>query len=388
MSLAAAPVYLSGFGLHTALGRGMDANLAALRAPLHVPQRLSVAFATRAESIPYYLLADQPETDPAQRLHRSLHAVVEEALREAHLTAAERGGLALYVGTSSGEIALHEANFERDLKQDAGAQPLSASEGMGYVASWLVRHFGLQGADYTINTACTASANALMHAAAMIRVGRIERALVVGIEVRNAVTALGFQGLQLLSKTAMQPFDRRRDGIVLGEGCAAVVVQRRPRTPRDFSLRGEANLCDTHSISAANPDGSTIGAVIEQALANAQVRAADIAALKVHGTASPLNDEAEIAGTRRVFSKLPVLCALKPRIGHTLGACGLTELALLCAALRDGWLPGTPGVCAADSDLDVALNQAPLPFDAGCFMLNYFGFGGNNTSLVVAKRQP
>jgi 3-oxoacyl-(acyl-carrier-protein) synthase len=377
--------YFTGFGLHTTLGRGVAANRSALRGSIAPPQTATLHYASRSDSVPYYLLADEPLVDPEHRLFRVLEGVIEEALNDAHITVEQRRGLALFLGTSSSEISVHEAIFRRELELSADAQPLHTSRGLGQLALSIMRRFGLRGVDFTINTACTASANALVHADSMIRSGRLDRALVVGLELCNTVTALGFQGLQLLTKDLMRPFDKRRGGLILGEGCAAIVLQRERRSADDFFLRGSANLCDTHSVSAANPDGSTVSAVIRSALCNAKLQPSDIAALKAHGTASLLNDEAEVAGMRQVFSTLPTLCALKPRIGHTLGACGLSELTLLCSAVRDGWIPGTPGVCDEVSDLGVTLNQTSKPAAAGNFMLNYFGFGGNNTSLIVSN---
>jgi len=353
-----------------------------------LPQSAVLKFAHREESVPYYLLADEPLVDIEQRLFRVLSGVIAEAIAAAQLTREQQQGLTLFLGTSSGEISMHESLFRDDLTHAASAQPLLTSRGIGNLALWVMQHFGLRGGDYTINTACTASANALIHADSMIRSGRIERALVVGLEICNAVTALGFQGLQLLTPELMRPFDQRRRGLILGEGCAAVILEREPRSARSFYLRGAANLCDTHSVSAANPDGSTVSTVIAQALKAANLASQDIAALKTHGTASLLNDEAEVAGMRRVFNSLPLLCAFKPRIGHTLGSCGLNELTLLCTAVEQGWLPGTPGICASEGDLGVTLNQEPRPIEPGNFMLNYFGFGGNNTSLIVSNTEP
>jgi len=379
--------YFSGFGLHTTLGRGMRDNIASLREPIAPPQQVTFEYAQRKEAVPYYILSDEPLVDLETRLFRVLAGVIEEALADAGLSAQERRNLTLFLGTSSGEISAHEALFKRELSQSADAIALGASRGIGNLAFWITKHFGFRGNDFTINTACTASANALIHADSMIRSGRIERALVVGLECCNAITALGFQGLQLLTQDLMRPFDERRRGLILGEGCAAVVMQREARAADDFYLHGASNLCDTHSISAANTDGSTVCNVIEQALVSARLSPTDILALKAHGTASLLNDEAEVAGMKKVFASLPPLCAVKPRIGHTLGACGLNELALMCGALREDWLPGTPGISAAAGDLGVTLNQAPRKIGRGNFMLNYFGFGGNNTALIVANAE-
>jgi 3-oxoacyl-[acyl-carrier-protein] synthase-1 len=121
------------------------------------------------------------------------------------------------------------------------------------------------------------------------------------------------------------------------------------------------------------------------ALKAAGVAPEEIAGIKTHGTASLLNDEAESTGMRQVFAELPPLCALKPFIGHTFGACGLNELVLFTGLAERGYFPATPGICVEPSDLDIALPQTPPPAAPGVFMLNYFGFGGNNTSLVVAN---
>jgi 3-oxoacyl-[acyl-carrier-protein] synthase-1 len=126
--------------------------------------------------------------------------------------------------------------------------------------------------------------------------------------------------------------------------------------------------------------------VIERALERADVPASRIAAIKVHGTASLHSDEAEAAGMQAVFESVPPIFALKPHLGHTLGACGLNELLLFRAAAAQGILPGTPGVASPErSDSGLALNQHNRAIEPGHFMLNYFGFGGNNTSLIVSN---
>jgi 3-oxoacyl-[acyl-carrier-protein] synthase I len=122
------------------------------------------------------------------------------------------------------------------------------------------------------------------------------------------------------------------------------------------------------------------------ALENAKLSPPDILAVKAHGTASLLNDEAEAAGLQRIFGdRIPPVVALKPFMGHTFGACGLAELVAFCAAAEAGFLPGTPGVSPDAGDLGVSLTQGPTPVGRGDFLLNYFGFGGNNTSLVVSN---
>jgi 3-oxoacyl-[acyl-carrier-protein] synthase-1 len=377
-------VHFAGAALHTALGAGLEANLDALAGPIAPPRAVPVPFAGQCEQVPYRLLADAPLADIEQRLYRVLDAVIDAALRQAGLDAVERAGLALLVGSSSADISVSEARFQRELAQDPAALAMAHSSSIGNLANRIRHRFALRGADYSVNTACTASANALLYAAQLVERGDAPAALVVGVELFNTITAMGFAGLELIARGSMKPFDAARDGLVPGEAVAALVVTARPRSA--FRLLGGATLCDTHSISAANPDGSSVAEVMRAALDSATLGAGDIAALKTHGTASLLNDEAEVAGMRRLFgAELPPLCALKPFIGHTFGACGLGELLLFCGAARRGFLAPTPGVCAEPSDLGVRLNQRPQPLAPGRFLLNYFGFGGNNTSLVVGN---
>jgi len=382
--------YFIGAGLHTTLGKGIEANLAALEAGFTPPAAAVARYAGHTQSLPYRTLrgALPPGGDAGAeqtRLDEVLDATVDAALEQAQLTTGERVRVGLFLGTSSFDIGVSEAEYREALQVDANALPLDRqpSASLGQFALRIRSRHGLRGPDFSFNTACTASANALLHADAMVRSGRLTHALVVGVEIFNAITVLGFQGLQLLSSGNMKPFDPARNGLVLGEACAALVLGAQARGSGNFLLRGGANLCDTHSMSAANPDGSTVKRVMQQALQSAGLQPRDITALKAHGTASLLNDEAEAAGMRQLFDELPPVCALKPWLGHTLGACGLNELLLFCAAAERGFLIGTPGI-AVESDLGIPLNQHARALPAGNFMLNYFGFGGNNTSLIVA----
>lgn len=377
-------IHLNGFGLHTTLGRGIDANVAALAHDPQPPREVPVRFANEQRSIPYYVLADAPLEDMEARFDHVLYGVIAEALERSGLTAGERRSMGFFLGSSCGEMPVLEAQYRRDLHLSHDALPMVQTSSLGNLATRLRTPFGIRGPDYSYYTACTASANALLAATNMLRAGRLRHAIVVGVEMFNAVTALGFAGLQLITRDVMRPFDRLRGGLVPGEGCAAVVIGAQPNGSA-WTLAGGANLCDTHSISATNPDGSAIADVIHRALHACALQAGQIAALKTHGTASLLNDEGEAAGLRRVFDPAPPLCAMKPFVGHTFGACGIVELALFCASVERGTLPATPGICARDSDLRVVLNQERRTQPPGKFMLNYFGFGGSNTSLIVAN---
>ncbi len=113
----------------------------------------------------------------------------------------------------------------------------------------------------------------------------------------------------------------------------------------------------------------------------------EIDAIKCHGTATLSGDAAEARGMLTVFDSLPLCTALKPYIGHTLGACGLSELILFFRAVMAGFIPGTPQVAGdTSSSVDFSLSQSPQEINEGNFVLNYFGFGGNNTSLIISNK--
>ena len=377
--------WFAGAGLHTALGSDPETTLAALEAPAG-PSRVPLEYGDGQEAVPYRLLAGRPLERLEERLYEVLAGVIERAIADAGLSDDERRSMGLFLGSSSADVSVSEARFRRELAADGDAIALIASNSIANLALNLRRRFGLRGPDYSFNTACTASANALATASDMVARGRLDTALVVGVELFNVVTAAGFQSLGLLSEGSMCPFDEARDGLTPGEGCSALVLSARRRGPWQFHLESAATLCDTFSMSTTNPDGSTVATVIEHALRRAGRSPAEIAAIKVHGTGSMHSDEAEAAGMRAVFDPVPPIFALKPHLGHTLGACGLNELLLFRETAGRGYLPGTPGVAPPErADLGLALNQEALPVERGRFMLNYFGFGGNNTSLIVSN---
>lgn len=367
--------YFLGSSIHTALGVDRQSCTAGLKSFPSVPARLEDGLG------PYFLLHGF-SAEPGGREQR-LFEVIEAAIQEAGLSADQRRRMALFLGSSSFDIASEEVRYQSELQRSADTIPL-AECGMANMSEKVRSRLGLLGEDYTFNTACTSSANALWYAAKLVELGLIEHALIVGVELLNTTTTRGFYSLQLLSPSEMRPFDASRNGLVLGESIAAMVIGRSDRR-EGFYLRGGANNCDTFSMSTTREDGAAVHEVIGCALRDAQLDASAITAIKCHGTATISGDAAEANGMLSVFDNMPPCVALKPFVGHTLGACGLTELILFCQAVEDGFLPGTPGVAADGAAVGIQLLQSCQAVEGGHFMLNYFGFGGSNTSLIVSN---
>ena len=313
-----------------------------------------------------------------------LEDVVQKTVDKLGLDEVALSRCGLFIGSASNDLSLSlplGQNYDNSQVETIACERI----GNGYYAEHLTKTFGLNSLSLTYNTACTSSANAIIDAASMLEGGLIDYALVIGFEMFAPISFEGFVAMQLLSPEKIAPFDRDRSGIVLGEAISALVMSRDDIAPSLWRYCGSASRCETHSVTGANPDGIGISEVIKEALDDAKIKADDIQAVKAHGTASALNDEAEMNGMKRVFSSVPDFVSLKPYIGHTLGSCGSSELLLILESVDAGFIPPTPNFKNRDESLDWVPLEKKRACQKGYFLLNYFGFGGNNTSIVIEK---
>jgi 3-oxoacyl-[acyl-carrier-protein] synthase-1 len=324
--------------------------------------------------------------------YRAIGGELEALLQAAGIDSQARRQTALLVGSSSFDVHVSEQQYQRALRErPAQAVPMPII-GYGKTAEHWGEQLGLSPHRYAYSTACTSSANALLYGKRLIEQGLVEHALVLGLEPSNTTSALGFYGLGLISDSGtMHPFDDNRDGLILGEGCAAALLSAASQTPpseRRWQLAGGAIGTDNHSLTAAHSDGKAIAQVIAQALADAGIGAEEITAIKAHGTASLKNDEAEAAALNAIFKRqIPTMFALKPFIGHTLGACGTLELALCIGALEQGSLPYNPQA-NNNGNMGIRLLTQPKSARPGYYLFNCFAFGGNNNALVIRDCGP
>jgi 3-oxoacyl-[acyl-carrier-protein] synthase-1 len=284
---------------------------------------------------------------------------------------------AIFLGCSSIDLSATRAieQSSRNLEKT-----IAGRVGNGFYLRELQRRIAPTALTFTYNTACTSSANALIDAALMLKSGLISVALVIGAELFTEFTLNGFAGMQLLSADCARPFDRDRDGIVLGEALSAVVMSVEA-SRREF-LGGYSN-CKTRSLTGSDPDGEGIAEVIAGALNATRIAPKEVDLIKAHGTSSALNDLSEGMGMRRVFKNLPPITAIKPYVGHTLGACGCLELALLGVCIDEGFAPKTLNFSTQDDKVALTPITENLPFSGGVCLYNYFGFGGNNSSFIT-----
>ena len=313
----------------------------------------------------------------------AIESAVQEALTEARLDATALRDAALVIGTSSFLFA-GEAEY-RHILATTGNAVMPALSPPGKVALRVAGDLGIEGPVLTLSTACSSSANALLVANALLRRGAAKHALVIGVEGLSIGALSGFHALMLLDPQGCRPFDAQRRGMQLGEGVGAVLLEADGAAHTADLLLGGANLCDTHHMTSATPDGSAMRAVMEMALADAGLRPSDVTLIKAHGTGSLDNDTAEAAAMHSLFgATLPPFTAIKRYLGHTLGACGAIEVAAFLGCLRAGFVPPTAGFTLPDAALCVTPLTEFQPAPTGPVMFNFFGFGGNYASLLIA----
>ncbi|HSL73146.1 MAG TPA: beta-ketoacyl-ACP synthase II [Ilumatobacteraceae bacterium] len=253
--------------------------------------------------------------------------------------------------------------------------------------------YGLQGPNETICTACAAGTHAIGYAARLIRWGVVDAVATGGSEAAATVTALaGFGNMTALTSAGVsRPFDVDRDGFVMGEGSAVLILEEwEHAAARGATIIGEilgsASNADAHHITAPSPGGVGAIACMRAALVDADLEPADVKQVNAHGTSTPLNDAAEAAAVSAVFGPgaVPVV-STKGVTGHALGAAGALEAAAALLSIEHRLIPPTANtkVLGDDMDIDLVMGEA-RPWTPGPVISNNFGFGGHNGSVVIA----
>jgi len=304
-------------------------------------------------------------------------------------------------GTGVGGIGTIED--QHDVLRDDGAgalSPLAVPLMMANAASGVIAmHHGLKGECYGTVSACAAGAHAVGTGARLVRHGIVEACLVGGSEA--AVTPLTggcFVGMGATSDCGIsRPFDRRRDGFVLGEGAGALVLESEQLANRRGAriigwLEGYAATADAHHLTAPEPEGDGSSRAIAAALADAAWSAAEVDYVNAHGTSTPLNDRSETLALKRALGDAAAdvpISSTKSAIGHLLGAAGAVEAVATVLALDRDVIPPTLGYEEPDPELD--LDYVPRsPRDLvrngrpPRAISNSFGFGGHNAVLCIA----
>jgi len=413
-------VCVTGMGIATSLGLGKEENWVALAAG-RSGVRAITRFDTRGlrtiigATIDYRDLADLPFVCRTEEIAKM---VLGEALDQAGLPKGDVRA-PLFVGIPPAEMSWRQRlalvleagmrlpiNYEALIATTRGGEYANLHERylLGGITTRLAEQFGASDAPVTVNTACATGATCIQLATEAIRRCETDLALVVAADASIVPdTIVRFSLLAALSMSndppekAAKPFSLDRDGFVLGEGAAALVLESdrsaraRGRLPLGY-VTGLGESADTYHLTRSTPDARAVIEAMRNALSDAAVGADDIDYINAHGTGTPENDRIEYLAVKAIFedraNSVPI-SSNKSMIGHTMSAAGAVEAVVSLLAMQHGVLP--PTINYQNPDPDLALDVVPNHAHA-CelrhVLSNSFGFGGQNVCLVLSRERP
>ncbi len=404
-------VVITGIGAVTSIGQGavgLWQGVSSGRRGARAIQRFDPgAFSSRiAAEVPDFDPLDWMDAAKARRLDRFAQfslACARMAARDAGLDlgSLEPGRAGIYMGSALGGISFaeeqHEAYLARGMK---AVRPTLAISVFGGASSCNVAiDMGLTGPSVANANSCASGNIAVGEAAGLIARGGALVMLAGGVEAPLSPLVFGaFAHIRAMStrnhdpQGASRPFDRGRDGFVMGEGGAVLVLEEyesaRGRGARAYAeVLGYSNTNDAYSMTAPRPDGAQAARAMRLALADAQCAPERIGYINAHASSTPLNDRHEALAIRQVFgTRVPPVSGTKSMHAHALGASGAIELAICAQIFQKGWLPPTLNVEDQDPECDLdVLAGAGREARVDRILSNSFGFGGINSCVVLGR---
>ncbi len=413
MATAPRRVVISGIGAVTPVGTGVEGLWSGLRA-----RRSAVGPITRFDPTPFRsrIAAEIPDFRPrdfmgekeARRLDRFSQlslAGARLAFEDARLDPAreDRERVGVMMGTALGGVAMAEAQHSAYLAGGLRAvEPsLAFTVFAGAASCSIAVAFGCQGPNSTNGMSCASGAIAVGEGFRAIRDAHADVMLAGGVEAPLAPLSFGAFALIRAMSTrnddpagASRPFDAGRDGFVMGEGVAILVLEERGRAlargaPVYAEVLGFGVTNDAHHMTAPRPDGSQAARAVRLALADADVAPGEVGYVNAHGSSTQLNDSTETLAVRRVFGDHAgrlLLSGTKGYYGHALGASGAIEAAICALASARGWVPPTLNLTDRDPACDLPwLEGEGTTASPEVVVSNSFGFGGVNAALVLRR---
>lgn len=401
-------VVVTGLGAVTAVGTDLDETWAALKDGVS-----GAGHITRFDASKYPHISDvafEVDADPSEwelteprRMGRFTQLAVGaagEALEDAGLglTAEERGSTTL--GCSIGTATGGAAEFEEYAAQIENGERVSPRSVIRYLPNLGAGHvsiaFDARGPNRTPLTACAAGAHAIADAASDVEAGRADVMLAGGSESLSPTVMGTFGAMRGLSSrdddptAACRPFDEDRDGIVVGEAAAVLVLESRSHarergaTPL-ATVSGAGMSGDASHPTKPPEDAAGLQKSLRDALADAGLDPSEVDHVSAHATGTPTGDVHEATGLNAVFDDCPPVTSIKSLVGHPFGASGAVESAAVVKTIEDGAIPPTITCENRDDDCDVPVVTEPREADVDVAVSNSFGFGGTNCSLVFEK---
>ncbi len=315
-----------------------------------------------------------------------LHAAIEDlsVLRTGIVSATTVGGM------DKGEIFYHDYLQDHQKGQLRNIIHHDCGDATEKIADFL----GIKDYITTISTACSSSANAIMHGARLIKNGVVDRVIAGGTDALTKFTINGFQSLNILSTQLCKPFDDSRTGLNLGEGAGFVVLESEKAISLSKNkkvlceLKGYGNTCDAFHQTALSPEGNGAWLAMNKALLSSGLTPDQIDYINAHGTATLNNDLSEGKAMERIFTAtaMPQFSSTKAFTGHTLGAAGGIEAVLSVLAIKNKVIYPNINFGEKMKELDIMPNLEMVSnAKVRNVLSNSFGFGGNNSTLIFSQ---
>lgn len=393
------PIFITGTGVVSAIGVGKEETQASLRAEktgigkmkylssIHSDLPVGEVPLSNEEMVQKLGIAESLfHTRSALMGRLALREALEEAglkgdaLKEAHFISA----------TTVGGMDRRETYYEQE-KVCNNNYAIIATHNCGTCSEMIAEGFGEFASLSTASTACSSATNAIITGANMLRCGLADIVVVGGTECLTKFHLNGFNALMILDAQQCRPFDRDRAGLNLGEGAAYLVMETeasmRKRGAKPLCvLSGYGNACDAFHQTASSPDGEGAFLAMQEALQLAGMKPEDIQYINAHGTGTPNNDESEGHAILRVFGDhLPPVSSTKSFTGHTTSASGSIEAIFCILALQHQFLP--PNInwkTPIEGGIIPVTDQQPKE-EIRHILSNAFGFGGNDSSIILSK---
>ena len=373
-------IFITGMGIISPVGRGIPKTIRAIRESISGIQPLTLFPIIKGRPLPVGEIKDTIETGSVPRTH-SLALV---AAREALSNAPGEPPCAIVIGVTTGGVLTTEENLKR-----GSTDPQSfAYHSVSSVADYLARELNCRGPVLTISTACSSGGVALKVAANLLKTGSVKRILAGGVDALCRLTYYGFNALQLIDPDGAHPLDRDRKGMSVSEGAAMLVLEAHEKPPAnaDAQVLGAGLACDAFHPAAPHPQGAGGIAAIQAAVEEAGVALADIDYINLHGTGTIHNDLSEASAIDTLFGDCkPLLSSVKGAFGHSLAAAGAIETVISALCIKHGRVPANTGCERPDPALKLDPIMKPARADLDVVLSNSFGFGGNNSAVILAK---
>ena len=312
---------------------------------------------------------------------------IQQALKQANIKNFENKRVALISGTTVGGMDLTENYFEQ-MKIDDTLLYLPQSNECGQSTNEMAEILGLKNIETcTISTACSSALNSIILGSEMLIHDEVDIVIAGGSEALSRFHLNGFNTLMILDKEHCRPFDDTRAGLNLGEGAAYVILEKNAINSLAY-ITGYGNSCDAFHQTASSEDGEGAYLAMKEAINMANLKVEDIQYVNAHGTGTPNNDLSESIALKRIFSdKMPEISSTKSFTGHTTSASGSIETVICLLAMQNNFTPANlkwknkipEGIIPTLGTNDIELNNV---------ICNSFGFGGNNSSLIISKNKP